>query len=164
MTRGIVWLSLALGLAMPTAWATCVEVPAPGVPRHMRQSVGLTLVRAAGLTGTLTDGQGFQIGQSHLDTACLPTEDPTGILTDAAMLSQYQADEAVRHAAGQAEAARQTVFENEITGNTLCTAELSDIDSRLDALIDPVSNLAEAKTAMKTGLKKIARCLRAHNR
>ena len=58
----------------------------------------------------------------------------------------------------------QQGYTDEVTGNTLCTATLTEIDSRIDALINPVSTLAEAKTALKVALKRMARCVRARAR
>ena len=63
-----------------------------------------------------------------------------------------------------AEQARQAAFDSEVASNQVCGATLNQIDNRIDTLIDPVTNLAEAKAAMKVALKRIARCLLAVKR
>ena len=80
------------------------------------------------------------------------------------MLDRFTLEDAARQAAATAEAQRQAAFETEVATNSVCTATLSEIDSRLDTLIDPVGNFAEVKTAMKIALKRIARCVRARAR
>jgi len=162
-------------LSQLSAHAACVDVPAPGVPRHMRTAVAYALAFAAGHNEVPTDGQGKQPGQSQLHAICFNTFDPTGVITDQAMLDRYNTDEAARVAAANAEATRQATLASEITGNDLCTAELDDIVTRINseqatiqAQIDATTNVASAKTAMTTmntriaaALRKVAKCLKA---
>lgn len=93
-----------------------------------------------------------------------PVIDLTPVLVPSALLTRIQADLAAAEQARLVEETRQSAFEAEIASNNVCTAELSDIESRIDAVIDPVSTLVEAKVAMKIALKRIARCLRARAR
>ena len=158
-------VAVALILSVPQlAFAACVDVPAPGVPRSHRQAIAYALAADAGHDESPTDGQGLQVGQSQLNAICFTTFDPTGLITDQAMLDRFTLEDAARQAAATAEAQRQAAFETEVATNSVCTATLSEIDSRLDTLIDPVGNFAEVKTAMKIALKRIARCVRARAR
>jgi len=86
-----------------------------------------------------------------------------------------------------AEQARQQAFENEITTNNFCSGELSELAAQIDAAIDAwvtarqaemnaTTNFATLKAALrdqtipaigtilKTGVRKLARCVRARAR
>lgn len=92
---------------------------------------------------------------------CVDTDADT-VLDSIEEMSQAEKDTLA--APALAEAAKQQAFTDEVTGNNLCTATLAEIDSAVDALIDPVTNLAEAKVALKIALKKVGRCIRARAR
>ena len=78
------------------------------------------------------------------------------------MMDRYTVDENQRIAEGIAETQRQQAFKAEVTGNNFCTAELSDLDARIDAAVDAAPNtVAGMKTMLKVALKKVARCVRA---
>ena len=57
--------------------------------------------------------------------------------------------------------AEELIREEEVRTNNLCSATLDEINQRLDAEIDPIQNLQEAKAVFKRIFKKVARCLRA---
>lgn len=80
------------------------------------------------------------------------------------VVAMSQAEKDALDAPDVAAAALAQSYMTEITGNTLCEATLTQIDTAIDGLVDPVSNLAEAKTAMKVALKKVSRCVRARAR
>lgn len=103
------------------------------------------------------------------------------VLTESAILARYASDESARQTAAEEAILRDLAFEAEITGsggNDYCSAELSSIDTKLDALkaanqadINGITNIASAKTALTNinnrydvALRKIAKCLRARAR
>ena len=163
------WILTALCVSIPQlAWASCVTVDAPAVPRAMRTGVAASLAFDAGATPSeyqnVSDGQGLQPGQSLLHDICYPTFDPTGIVTEQTMTDRYTSDEAARQSAALAEATRQAAFESEVTTNDLCSSELSALDAKIDTAIDAASNLTQLKTVLKVGLKKVVRCVRSRAR
>ena len=91
----------------------------------------------------------------------MKTFDPVNVLTASALLARIASDAQARSTAAATALALEQNYASEVNTNTLCTATLAELDTRIDALIDPVSNLTEAKMAMKVALKKVARCLRA---
>ena len=158
------------------AWAACVDVPASGVPRPYRTSVAYHLAFQAGHDEAPTDGQGLQPGQSKVDTICFQTFDPTGIVTDATMLTVYTQQEALRQAAQLADQARESALVQERQTNDLCLAELGEITTRIDARIataqaqlDATNTQAQVKAhlrdqfypAVGSAFKAITRCLKA---
>jgi len=161
MTRCI-WIALVFWSVVFPVYAaeTCVTIPTSTwtqEQKNYRVSLGYKLLFNAGddIVPTLVG-----------DTICVanPTVDITAVLTSQKILDQYAVNKAASDAATQVEQARQQVFTDELATNTLCQADLADLDTHLDVLIDPVTTLAEAKTAIKTALKKVARCMRARAR
>ena len=62
-------------------------------------------------------------------------------------------------AADTAAEAVAAAFTAELASNDLCnTASFATLETRIDTLTNAIGNLAEAKTALNTALKKIARC------
>lgn len=63
-----------------------------------------------------------------------------------------------------AEAQRQATFDTEISTNDLCASDLADLNNKIDTAIDSATTVGELKSALKVGLKKIVRCMRAIRR
>lgn len=127
--------------------------------KNLRQAITYTLSYAADpLANKLPTLKGDQVCFQD------PPFDVPTIITGQKILDQYGVNKAASDAASQAEQARQQVFTDELATNTLCQAELADLDARIDQLFDSVTTLAEAKTAMKIALKRVARCVRARAR
>lgn len=108
---------------------------------------------------------------------CADTAPIDGLLDAVREMTQLEKD--TLDAPDVAEEQRQQTFTNEVSSNTLCTAELSDLDGRVDAWvasrqaeIDAATNVAQVKAAMRgqiipqigTIAKKLARCVRARAR
>ena len=94
---------------------------------------------------------------------CTDTNPVDGILESVAEMTQTQKD--AMDAPDLAESQRQQAFTTEISGNNFCDAELSDLDTRIDAAVDAApNNIAGIKTLLKSALKKVSRCTRARAR
>lgn len=152
-------------LWMPSAWAatTCVSLT---LPSSVSQTERNYVCTNAALTAE-SFGETVSPGSCTRETGQVcwsnPTSDVVSNVTVNRVHDTFVAQEALRQTATAAEVTRQQGFDTEITSNTLCTAELSTIDAAIDTLVNPVLNLADAKAAMKTGLKQVARCLRARS-
>ena len=156
--RFILALLLVMGSLTPCVLAAtvCVPVNSSGWTadqKSKREPVVRRLAFEAGqtVTPTITDTQ-----------VCVPdpTFDPVVVL--APLLSrinqsiQTDADEVM------VQQQVQQAFTNEITTNTFCTAELAELDTRIDAAVDAAPNTVSGlKTMLKAALKKMVRCTRA---
>ncbi len=115
------------------------------------------------------------------DSVCVtnPTVDVATVVTAQKILDRYTSDEALRQTATLAEQNRQATFNAEVSTNDLCTAELSDIITRIDTTVatlqgqlDATSTNAQFKTHIRNdlypilgaALKKVAKCVRARAR
>ena len=90
-----------------------------------------------------------------------PTVDVPTIVTPQTMATEWASQVQAWAANQSALDAEVAAYEAEHSG-TPCNALMPVIDTRIDALVDPVINLSQAKTVLKVGFKKLARCLRAH--
>ena len=113
----------------------------------------------------------------HRYWLCTDTNPVDGVLESVTEMNQAQKD--AMDAPDVAESQRQMVFESEVTTNDLCTAILSEIESRIDtevaalqAQLDATTTAAEVKAHLRNQLypklgavfKKIAKCIRARAR
>ena len=102
-------------------------------------------------------------GIPHRYWICTDVNPVDGTLESVAEMTQAQKD--AMDAPDLAESQRQQEFTNEIDTNNFCTAELADLDTRIDTAVDAApNNIAGVKTLLKAALKKIARCVRARAR
>ena len=99
----------------------------------------------------------------EVDQLCFPgtTVDPDTLGTPAQLLAAIDADLAESAAATAAAVAQQQAYADEVVANNFCTATLDELDQRIDAAVDGATTVAEIKQVIKTGLKKLARCVRA---
>ena len=151
------------------------QVPQPWTQdqKNTLPTLAARLVDAASGNTALHISDNVATGTVCFDT----TVDVASLLTEPALLADYALFQQALQAAALAEQTRQDALLTEQQTNDLCTAELSEITTRIDTTVSTLqsqlaaapNNLAGVKTHLSTQLyptlgaafKKVAKCLKA---